>query len=340
MNPVLLIASDNANNPDVPPKMRADFEIIRKNIELEARLIDDLLDLTRIVRGKLSLDRRPVELHAILRDALATIADDIKQKGLKMEVDFGAEENTVLGDAVRLQQVFWNVLKNAVKFTPLDGRITVQTRVLPNRKKIAVEVADSGIGMTREEMAHIFNAFTQGDHAISGGSHRFGGLGLGLAITNKLVELHSGTIHAMSAGRDQGATFTIEFPLVAIGKADAVRRGQPPAKGPSAPQGKKRRLRILLVEDHEATRTTLTLLLTRRGYKVKTAASVAEARALAQKEKLDLVVSDIGLPDGDGYGLMAELRDKFGLKGIALTGYGMERETWPGVKMPVLLFRT
>ena len=333
LNPVLLIASDNVNNQEIPPKTRADFEIIRKNIELEARLIDDLLDLTRISRGKLSLEKHPADLHNILRDALATIAGDIQQKRIEVAVDFGAKEPIVLGDAVRLQQVFWTVLKNAVKFTPAGGRISVQTRNLPDKEKIAVKIADNGIGMTPEEIAHIFTAFSQGDHATGSGPHRFGGLGLGLAITRMLVKLHSGLIYATSAGRDKGATFTVELSQADMkNKKNHVASPGARADEPSGLLDKKVGGTILLVEDHEPTRTALASLLSRRKYVVLTAASLAEARGLAQREKFDLVVSDIGLPDGDGYTLMAELRGEFGMKGIALSGYGMEQDVARGKK--------
>jgi len=311
---------------------RAPIEMIRRNVELEARLIDDLLDLTRISRGKLSLEKRPLDVRAVLQDAIAIVQPDAKIKQIGLTLDFGADQFMVLGDAVRLQQIFWNVLKNAVKFTPEGGRITIETRTLAENGNFAIKIIDTGIGLTIEEITHIFNAFSQGDHAGASGSHKFGGLGLGLAISRMLAELHSGVIHAASAGRDQGATFTIELPCVQV----AERNGHPaPPERPAtnnshAALKKKLGGRILLVEDHEPTRSALARLLARRDYKVMTAASVAEARTLAQQEKFDLVVSDIGLPDGNGYTLMSELRADFGLKGIALTGYGMEQDVSRG----------
>ena len=332
LNPVLLVASDAANNPQLPDETRADFEMIRRNVELEARLIDDLLDLTRISRGKLSLEKRPLDVRAVLQDAIAIVQADAKVKQISLTLDFGADQYMVLGDSVRLQQVFWNVLKNAVKFTPEGGKITIETRTLPESGNVAVKIIDTGIGLTIEEITHIFNAFSQGDHAGTSGSHRFGGLGLGLAISRMLVELHSGVIHAASAGRDQGATFTIELPFVQVEewKNNAAPLERPATNNSQTTLKKKPGGRILLVEDHEPTRTALARLLTRRDYKVMTATSVAEARALAHRENFDLVVSDIGLPDGNGYTLMSELRDDFGLKGIALTGYGMEQDVLRG----------
>jgi len=332
LNPVLLIASDAATNADLPAQTRADFEMIRRNVELEARLIDDLLDLTRISRGKLPLEKHPLDVRAVLQDAIAIVQPDAKIKQISLTFDFGADQYMVLGDAVRLQQIFWNVLKNAVKFTPEGGKITVETRTLAESGNIAVKIIDTGIGLTMGEVTHIFNAFSQGEHAGTSGSHKFGGLGLGLAISRMLVELHSGVIHAASAGRDQGATFTVELPIVQVEERTGIPASpeRPATNDSQAALKKKSGRRILLVEDHEPTRTALARLLTRRDYQVMTAISVAEARTLARGEKFDLVVSDIGLPDGNGYSLMSELRDDYGLKGIALTGYGMEQDVLRG----------
>jgi signal transduction histidine kinase len=327
LNPVLLIASDAANDPKLPEEIRADFDMIRRNVELEARLIDDLLDLTRITRGKLSLDMRLLDVREVLEEAIAIVRADAEKKQIALTLDYGKERQMISGDAVRLQQIFWNVLKNAVKFTPDGGKINVEIHAPAESGKILVKIADTGIGLTPAESGHVFNIFAQGDHADADGSHRFGGLGLGLAISRMLAELHSGAIYAASAGRDQGATFTIELPrLEADGKNNSTSSELKKTGDSRVSSEKNSGLRILLVEDHEPTRTALANLLTRRNYKVRAAASVTEARALAKRETFDLVVSDIGLPDGNGYALMAELRDAFGLKGIALTGYGMDRD--------------
>jgi PAS domain S-box-containing protein len=318
LNPVLLIASDAAENHDLPPGVRTDFETIRKNIELEARLIDDLLDLTRITCGKLSLDFRILDAHAVLRDAIAAVQSQINAKRLKLILNLNATAHMIRADAVRLQQVFWNVLKNAVKFTPANGKISIET--VADDDKWSLKIIDTGIGMTREELERAFSAFSQG-----GESHRFGGLGLGLAISRKLVEFHSGQIRALSEGRDRGAIFLIELPLAKAEKTKSPARKKAVANL-DGEKTKKTGARILLVEDHEPTRNALTHLLLRRKYKVSVAGSMAEAREIAGKEKIDLVISDIGLPDGSGNDLMAELRERYGLKGIALTGYGMEQD--------------
>ena len=340
LNPVLLLASAAANNPELTPAVREEFELIRKNIDLEARLIDDLLDLTSITRGKIRLDLRRCDLHAIVKDALANVRAESLEKRQVLISEFGAEESIAWGDAVRLQQILWNIFKNAVKFTPVDGRILVETS--SDHDQITIKITDSGIGMSRDEISRAFQAFSQGEHAAARtGVHRFGGLGLGLAISKMLVELHGGTIRAVSAGRDHGSTFIVEFPLwrSTVGEfatlpkaADVGARPHslhPLAAGDSRspiPTAILRR-RILLVEDHAPTRLTLQHLLRARQFDVTPTSSATEAHRVALKHEFDLLISDVGLPDRNGYDLMAELRlIKPSLPGIALSGYGMEED--------------
>lgn len=334
LNPVLLVASEAAQNPGLPPTTRADFEIIAQNVALEARLIDDLLDLTSIMHGKVTLQLRPFDVHSILEDAFTMVHADIAQKKLSISVELKANRRTVLCDEVRVKQIFWNVLKNAVKFTPEGGTIKVETSVEEEGGNLAIRVTDSGIGMTEEEIGRVFTAFAQGDHARDGTSHRFGGLGLGLAISRMLVDQHSGTISASSAGRNNGSTFLIRFPLF---QGDLSTESQSPSQtffesSPSLANVDTgaRPQRILLVEDHKPTRNALALLLRRRRYEVTTADCITAARAIVEHGIFDLLISDIGLPDGNGCELMAELRDRYGLPGIALTGYGMNEDVRRG----------
>ena len=319
LSPVLLLASEAAANPELSPRVRTDFDTIRKNVELEARLIDDMLDVTRISRGKLELQLKPVDIHPILRDAISTVQTEIEQKKIQLTLKLNAKKQTVSGDAVRLQQIFWNVLKNATKFTPAYGKIWVETKIM--NSGIIIQVTDTGIGMTAEEIGRIFEAFSQGTHI------GFGGLGLGLAITSKLTELHKGSIRASSKGKGLGATFVIDLPLVQKAKEIFPVLPGLPNGAPSSPPAKNPLYsRILLVEDHEPTRLALTQLLMRRGYKVETAGSLAEARALAHQQDFNLLISDIGLPDGNGCDLMREIGGFQNIQGIALTGYGMEED--------------
>ena len=316
LTPVLFVAATQERAPDLPPGVREDFAMIRRNIELEARLIDDLLDVTRITRGKLQLDREPTDLHATLQRSLEMLRRDLEARHLDLEIDLAAERYQASADPVRLQQVFWNVLKNAVKFTPEGGRISVRSSS-PDRDRWHLAVTDSGLGITSEELPLIFDAFAQGSEASS---HRFGGLGLGLAISGLLVAEHHGRIWAESAGRHQGATFHLELPLDDAPVTPAIAAALPaPA---AAPQPR----RILIVEDHDPTRHTLVRLLTRRGYTVASAENVARARELTATATFDLMISDLGLPDGSGHEIAAEFLRDYGLKAIALSGYGMEED--------------
>ncbi len=326
LNPALLLASESADDPALPERVRLSFETIRKNIELEARLIDDLLDLTRISAGKMMLNKSRVDVHAVLNDAIATTRAAQENKGQQWELRLEAGQSLVEGDEVRLQQVFWNVLKNAGKFTPAGGRVTVETSNAEPRQ-LLIKITDTGIGMNSAEMARAFTAFAQGDHAGDAGSHRFGGLGMGLAISKRLVELHSGKITAQSAGRDQGSVFAVELPLA--GELEAAPKFHSSHAHRSHWEMLKAEagsISILLVEDHAITRTVLTQLLERRNYQVVAVDSIVHAREAANKKRFDLLISDIGLPDGSGNDLMNEFREKYSMKGIALTGYGMEED--------------
>lgn len=252
------------------------------------------------------------------------VKGEINDKSLGLTLALSAENDTVPGDDMRLRQIFWNVLRNAVKFTPAHGHVTIETEVAPRADRLRVRVTDTGIGMTEAELARIFAAFAQGDHATRR-SGRFGGLGLGLLISRMLAELHSGSITATSPGRDRGTTLTVELPLagetVSVPTAPSVTEA--PAVSVPGDGGPRR---ILLVEDHRPTCEALAGLLRRRRYRVLTAGSVSEARAIAAREAFDLLISDVGLPDGNGCDLMAELRRNREVTGIALTGYGMDED--------------
>lgn len=320
LTPVLLAATEAATSPQLSDDLRETFEVIAKNISLEARLIDDLLDLTRITRGKLALTKAAHDVIGVLRDAIANVEPDFAQKRLRLSTAMEVESAVVECDPTRLQQVFWNVLRNAAKFTPPEGRVLVSVTAPAGAGTVVIRITDTGIGMSEGELGRAFDAFVQGDHATSG-VHRFGGLGLGLAISRTLLELHDGKITAESDGPAKGSSFRIELPLCA-----EIPRREPVEPGEAAPgeSASGRSLQILLVEDHEPTRLALRRFLTTRNHRVVVAGTLAEGRAAAAANTFDLLMSDIGLPDGNGHALVREFQEHGGTLAVALTGYGME----------------
>jgi PAS domain S-box-containing protein len=315
LTPVLMTASMLRRRDDVAGEVREAMDLICRNVELESRLIDDLLDLSRVLNGKLQLHARPVPLHTIIRHAVETCAEEAHAKQLTLVVQLDEPSPIVDGDAARLQQVFWNLLKNAIKFTSEKGRIDVTSTVV-GPGHVRVSVCDNGIGIRPEALPRIFNAFEQGDSEIT---RRYGGLGLGLGISRGIVEMHQGSLEAHSDGEDHGSAFHVTLPATPAPPAAEDQHAPRPE-----PHDPRRPLRLLLVEDHADTARVLAKLLSLGGHEVTVAHSVADALAAAAGQPFDLVISDIGLPDGTGYELMRRLRDRHQLRGIAMTGYGME----------------
>ena len=310
LTPVLTSILEVESEEHISPEVRDSLQVIRRNVELEARLIDDLLDLTRISKGKLQLSLEYVDAHVLLRSALDICQSEIKNKKLRVETELDATKVNLRADPARLQQIFWNLIKNAVKFTPKRGQLTLRTSDEVDGR-LRVSITDTGIGIDSETLPKVFNAFEQGERSGTGG------LGLGLAITKALVETHGGQITAESAGEGRGATFTASFPLAEPASPATTRNV-------SLPGGARKSMRILLVEDHEDTNRSLTNLLRRRGYQVQSADSISSALECAANGSFDLLISDIGLPDGTGIELMERLGTEHSLAGIALTGFGME----------------
>jgi PAS domain S-box-containing protein len=326
LNPVLLVASDAAEDRALAPDVRANFKMIADNTSLQARLIDDLLDFSRIVHGKVALEQRTLDFHAIVRDAAATIRDEISAKKISLVFSLAEPAPIVDGDPVRLRQVFWNVLKNALKFTPSGGRIEISSASAGDAE---IRVRDTGIGMGPDELARIFHPFVQGRHTDKNRHEAYGGLGLGLAISRMLVERHGGSIAAESPGPDFGSTIIVRLPRKVLAGAAPSRietgsERETPSPPPSADHPTPR---VLFVEDHEPTRAMLARLLQRRGYDVKAASTVEDALRQADQAVFDVLISDLGLPDGDGCDLMSELRGKYpALPGIAISGFGMDSD--------------
>jgi signal transduction histidine kinase/CheY-like chemotaxis protein len=286
---------------------------IRQSGEAQAKLIDDLLDVSRIVTGKLQLNTADVRLADIARGAIAAIRPATDAKRQTLEVDIRAEDAMVLGDAARLQQVFWNLLSNAVKFTPAGGVVRVR---LADRDagNVVLAIEDSGEGIASEFLPLVFERFRQAATAIRGRT----GLGLGLAIAKELVEMHGGSITATSAGRGKGSTFTVILPRLTENRQSAER-----LRRTERPHDRLRSLRVLLVEDDETTRTLLAAVLGKLGAKVTSASCAIDAEAALRTFEPEILITDIEMPGNDGVSLLHSLR---GLKSaafpaVAVSGY-------------------
>jgi PAS domain S-box-containing protein len=314
LTPVLMAVAALQDEPSLPPAVHKDLAMMRRNIELETKLIDDLLDINRIASGKLALEIETVDLNDLVQHICAVCQPEVREQGVALACAAGEGVGTVAGDPARLQQVLWNVLRNAIKFTPEGGRIDVSTARLAG-DRCEVRVRDTGRGISPEVLPRIFDAFEQGGERVN---RQFGGLGLGLAICQALVDLHGGAIRAESAGEGHGATFILELPAPVSAPAAST---APAAALDTAPGACPR---LLVVEDHRDTAEALTRLLRRMGHPVTTAHDIATALAIAEREPFDVLVSDLGLPDGTGHELMRRLRQTRHVRGIAMSGYGMD----------------
>ncbi len=321
LTPVLATVTALLDEPGDPAEVRPTLELIRRSVELEARLIDDLLDVTRVVHGKLTLNRELVDTHELVHRTLGICRSDLYGRRMHLALDLSAPRHHVSADPARLQQLLWNLVKNAVKFTPAGGSLTIRTRnegAPGEPERLVLEVADTGIGIEPEALKRIFEPFEQGEAGIT---RRFGGLGLGLAISRSVAEAHGGHLRAVSAGPGEGATFILE--LEAADAPPPGTRGGPTAGGPAAARPG---LKILLVEDDRPTLKVMARLLQQRRFDVTPAESMAAALEAALREDFDLVISDIGLPDGTGWDLIQRLRSTRPVPAIALTGFGMEED--------------
>lgn len=315
LNPIFARLSLLEEDVRLPEDARDHLRMIRSNLELETRLIDDLLDMTRIARGKVVLTKAPCDLHVILESARHACSSFALQQSVEVALLLEAERPVVNGDAVRLQQVFWNLINNAIKFSQPGSQVQVRT----SRKddQLHVTVSDSGRGIASTMLEKIFQPFEQ----VEANTANASGLGLGLAICRSIIQAHDGSIRAGSEGADQGAVFTV------ILEASSVPLAEPdqPLTGP-AYGTQSRTFDILLVDDHEDTRCSFKVLLERRGHRVTIAGSVAEACAAARQQRFQLLISDIGLPDATGHDLMRTLAADPELKAIAVSGYGMKED--------------
>ena len=315
LTPVLMTAAALESDRTIATDLRDQLGMIRRNIELEARLIDDLLDVTRIAHGKFELREETVDLHAAIEHALTISALELSSKKLSVTKKLEAAKHHSRGDAARLQEVFWNILRNAVKFTPENGKIDIATRN-DGDQDVVIEFTDDGIGIEPDLQPRIFDVFEQG--ARTHGPN-YGGLGLGLAISKRIIDLHHGTIEARSEGQARGSTFVIKLKTTPAPEPDERSRSLATDSKPEA------LAHILIVEDHKDTSDVLRRILEHAGYAITTCGAVEEAKAAVKDNKFDLVISDIALPDGSGLELMRDLHGR-GLSGIALSGFGTQED--------------
>ena len=312
LTPILYAVSLLERDQTCPDHIREALTTIRRNVGVEVRLIDDLLDLARIRSGKLTLQIESVDVHDILRDAIAICLGNLERRAARIVQAFRATNALLEADPARVRQIFWNLLSNAVKFTPSDGTIYVRTHDF--KDELQVEVTDTGPGIEPAKLHSVFDAFEQVLPESSAG------LGLGLAICRALVELHGGSIKAESLGPGTGASFIVRLPVRSGGE-------MPRLAGITATPGVAT-IRILVVDDHQDTTESLRLLLSREGHEVCVAGSVAQALELAETFEFDVLISDIGLPDGSGTHLLESLNRKKGrlMRAIAMSGFGMEQD--------------
>ena len=311
LTPVISALESLETEPTQTEDTKASLAMIRRNIELETQLIDDLLDFTRIARDKMQLRFAPIDAHQAVSNVVEICRAEARSKKLNVHLNLRAKTHHVTADAAKFQQIIWNLLKNAIKFTPEGGDITISSDN-PSEAVFTVSVRDTGIGMEPEVMQRIFDPFEQGNRSFE---HRFGGLGLGLAISKSLAQAHGGTLTAQSDGSNRGSTFTLSMQALPQGEAASV-------ASKAVTDSARQALKILLVDDHHDTCAALEKLLARRGHLVAVSHDVRSAMEAAVRNKFDLLISDIALPDGTGMDLMMQLRAIANVPGIAISGFG------------------
>jgi len=311
LTPVISALDSLETEPTQTEDAKASLAMIRRNIELETQLIDDLLDFTRIARDKMQLRFASIDAHQAVSNVVEICRAEARSKRLQVHVNLRANQHHVTADSAKFQQIIWNLLKNAIKFTPEGGDITISSDN-PSESVFTVSVHDTGIGLEPEVMQRIFDPFEQGNRSFE---HRVGGLGLGLAISKSLAQAHGGTLTAQSDGSNRGSTFTLSMQALPQGEAVSV-------VSKAVTDATRRALKILLVDDHHDTCAALEKLLARRGYLVAISHDVRSAMEAAARNEFDLLISDIALPDGTGMDLMIQLRAVANVPGIAISGFG------------------
>jgi CheY-like chemotaxis protein/two-component sensor histidine kinase len=300
-----------------PEKTAIALETIERNAKSQTQLIEDVVDISRMVQGNMSLNIQPVNLVSPIETAINTMYLAAKAKSIKILLTIASHDVMVLGDPIRLQQIVWNLLTNAIKFTSPGGQVEIGLKTVGSEAQI--QVIDTGSGISPDFMPYIFDYFRQAD---ASNTRNYGGLGLGLAIVRHLVELHGGNIWAKSLGKGQGATFTVRIPLLQSQPEPNPLRESPNNSPNSTIDGVK----VLVVDDNVDVREFLVFALEEYGAVVMTAASVREALKCLQQFPADILITDIGMPEENGYNLLNQIRSlestqKRQIPAIALTGY-------------------
>jgi PAS domain S-box-containing protein len=326
LTPVLATVTAMLAELETADSLRSVLEMIRRNVVLEVRLIDDLLDLSRIRHESLVLEREIVDAHDLVRQVIEICRDDPHSSKLQLDIDLLAQCHHVDADPIRFQQALWNLIKNAIKFTPPGGQLTVRSRndepssLAPATPDLMIEVSDTGIGIEPDVLPRIFDVLEQGGTCTT---RRFGGLGLGLTISRSILEQHGGRITAHSPGAGLGATFTIEIPTAFAPDGSSAGDDSTAEPESSHDLALTRPITVLLVEDNHDTLKYVSKLLSLRGYHVQPAADMASALEVASQAEFDVIVSDIELPDGSGLELLWSLRCAGNsIPAIALSGFG------------------
>jgi signal transduction histidine kinase/DNA-binding response OmpR family regulator len=310
------------NGPQSPERLTYGLDIIERNVKAQMKLIEDLLDVSRIITGKMRLNMRSIELQPVLQNSIDSIRPAADAKQIQLNLKMESERRALYADPERVQQIVWNLLSNAIKFTPKRGEITV--RLLNDDSNSSIEITDSGIGISQKFLPHVFERFQQADSSTT---RAFGGLGLGLAIVRHLVELHGGTVQATSPGEGKGATFTVTIPSHRVAPVDTDGRKLESKR--VVRSGKLDGLNVMIVEDEIDTRELLAALFQHQGANVFQAGSASEALQVFESTRVDLLLSDIGMPGDDGYALISKLRSEVHgatVPAIALTAYARDED--------------
>jgi PAS domain S-box-containing protein len=303
------------------------IDTIARNAELQARIVDDILDISKMITGKLTLEVRPTDIMPIVEAAVNVIRPAADAKEIKLRMVLDTSVGSVLADANRIKQIVWNLLSNAVKFTPRRGNVQIELERINSH--VEITVTDTGQGIAPEFLPHVFERFRQADNSITR-SH--GGLGLGLALVRQLVELHGGTVHVYSEGKAKGATFTIKLPLISTDEQKISQKDSPFSKKSAVISScDLTGLRVLIVDDELDTLGMLGVILENNSAEVKSAASAAEALEVISNWKPDILVSDIGMPGENGYELIRKVRAMTPERGgqipaVALTAYARDED--------------